>query len=313
MIFPFTLVNTSLFYALHDRSPTDPLKSNGWKISRYRFFCYVLLGSFVWYWFPGWIAQFLQAFAFVTWIKPNNVIINQLFGGVTGLSLIPITFDWTYISGYIFSPLISPWFAIANSLIGLIVFFWFTAISLHYSGYWWNAYLPISDSAAYDNTGAVYNVTRILSPDYLFDKSAYKAYSPLFLSTTFSLCYGLSFAGIASIIVHTILFHGRELYQRAKASRADDEDIHAQLMRKYREAPDWWYVVLSGIMLGFCSGTVYGYETNLAGWALVIALSIAFIWAIPIGMIKAITNTDIGLNVFTGTSHRLLALLIPPM
>lgn len=28
-------------------------------------------------------------------IKPNNVVLNQLFGGFTGLSLIPITFDWT--------------------------------------------------------------------------------------------------------------------------------------------------------------------------------------------------------------------------
>ena len=98
MIFPFNLVNTSLFYTLHDRTPTDPSKTHGWKISRYRFFCYVFLGSFVWYWFPGWIAQFLSVFAWVTWIKPNNVVINQLFGGVTGLSLIPMTFDWTYIS-----------------------------------------------------------------------------------------------------------------------------------------------------------------------------------------------------------------------
>lgn len=29
-------------------------------------------------------------------IKPNNVIVNQLFGGFTGLALIPLTFDWTY-------------------------------------------------------------------------------------------------------------------------------------------------------------------------------------------------------------------------
>lgn len=32
-------------------------------------------------------------FAFVTWIRPKSVVINQLFGGSTGLSLIPITFD----------------------------------------------------------------------------------------------------------------------------------------------------------------------------------------------------------------------------
>lgn len=300
MIFPFTLVNTSLFYALHDRSPTDPTKTQGWKISRYRFFLYVFLGSFVWYWFPGWIAQFLQVFAFVTWIKPNNVVVNQLFGGVTGLSLIPITFDWTYISGYIFSPLIAPWHAIANTLIGMVAFYWFTAIGIHYSGHWWNEYLPMSDSNSYDNTGSTYNVTRVLTPDYLFDEAKYKEYSPLFLSTTFSLTYGLSFAGIASVIVHTALFHGQEIWQRAKASKADEEDVHTRLMRKYPEAPDWWYGALLAIMLGFCFGTVYGYETHLAGWALVLALLIATIWSIPIGMIKAITNIDIGLNVFTG-------------
>ena len=36
-------------------------------------------------------------------------------------------------------------------------------------------------------------------------------YSPLFLSTTFSLSYGLSFAAIAAVIFHTILFHGQEI------------------------------------------------------------------------------------------------------
>ena len=34
----------------------------------------------------------------------------------------------------------------------------------------------------YDNTGAVYNVTRILNDDGNFNLEHYKAYSPLFLS-----------------------------------------------------------------------------------------------------------------------------------
>ena len=158
----------------------------------------------------------------------------------------------------------------------------------------------MSDSNSYDNTGSVYNVTRILTPDYLFDEAKYKTYSPLFLSTTFSLAYGLSFAGISAVIVHTALFHGREIYDRARVSKADEEDVHTRLMRKYREAPDWWYAVLLLITIAFSFGTIYGYETHLTGWALVIAFLIAAIWAIPIGMIKAITNIDIGLNVFTG-------------
>ena len=168
----------------------------------------------------------------------------------------------------------------------------------------------MSDSGAYDNTGATYNVTRILTPEFLFDPVAYKTYSPLFLSTTFSLSYGLSFAGIAAVIVHTVLYHGQEIYDRAKVSNADEEDVHTRLMRKYREAPDWWYAVMFVIMLSFCFGTIYGYETHLTGWALVIALLIAVIWSIPIGMIKAITNIDIGLNVFTGMFSTFLS--VPP-
>lgn len=39
----------------------------------------------------------------------------------------------------------------------------------------------MSDAATYDNTGATYNTTRILTPDITLDEEAYKAYSPLFL------------------------------------------------------------------------------------------------------------------------------------
>lgn len=37
MIWPTTLVNASLFHALHDHSKTDPAKANGWTIGRYRY------------------------------------------------------------------------------------------------------------------------------------------------------------------------------------------------------------------------------------------------------------------------------------
>lgn len=99
MIWPPTLVGTVMMYTLHDNSKTDPSTADGWSISRFRFFLIVFIGSFTWYWFPGFIAQFLSVFAIVTWIKPKNVILNQLFGGWSGISLLPITFDWTQITG----------------------------------------------------------------------------------------------------------------------------------------------------------------------------------------------------------------------
>jgi len=309
MIWPQNLVSTSVFYALHDHSKTDPSKSHGWSVSRYRYFLYVAIGSFVWYWFPGYLAQFLSVFAFVTFIRPDSVVINQLFGGWTGVSLIPITFDWTQVVGYNSSPLVSPFHAIANTLIGLVIFWWLTTIGLHYSGHWYAEYLPISDSSSYDNTGSVYNVSKILTPEFTLDLAKYKTYSPLFLSTTFSLTYGLSFATIAAVMVHTVLFHGEDIYARLRASKTDEEDVHNRMMQKYPEAPDWWYGVLLIVMVAISLVTCLAYPTHLAWWAFLIALVIALVWTIPIGIVQATTNIQIGLNVFT----EFISKYIPPL
>ncbi|KAI9818049.1 MAG: hypothetical protein M1827_000673 [Pycnora praestabilis] len=298
MIWPADLVNTSLFYALHDHRKSDPSKTAGWSIGRYKYFLCVFVGAFVWYWFPGYIAQFLSVFAFVTWIRPNNVVVNQLFGGWSGLSLLPITFDWTQITGYVYSPLIPPFHAIANTMIGCVFFFWFVTIGIHYNGQWYSEYLPISNSNSYDNTGAPYNVSKILSSDFTLDEAAYAKYSPLFLSTTFALTYGLSFATITALIVHTSLFHGADIWSRLR-NEYEDDDVHARMMREYKDAPNWWYGILFVIFLAIALVTVLVYPTNLAWWAFFVALFISFIFAIPIGMVWGLTNIRLGLNVIT--------------
>ena len=63
----------------------------------------------------------------------------------------------------------------------------------------------MSDFSIYDNTGATYNVSRIITPQLTLDEASFKEYSPLFLSTSFAISYGLSFATIASLIVYTFI------------------------------------------------------------------------------------------------------------
>lgn len=299
LIWPADLINCSLFNALHDHSAPDPRKVSGWTMGKYRLFLYVMCGSFLWYFFPGYIAPFLSVFAWVTWIKPQNVVINQLFGGWTGLSLIPMTFDWTQISGFNFSPLIAPWHAIANTLIGMVVFYWITTLGIHYTGLFYGKHLPISDSDSYDNTGATYNVSRILNANQEFDLQKYKSYSPLFLTTTFSMSYGLSFATIIAVLLHTGLFHGPELWIRLKKFGTEEEDVHGRLMAKYKTVPLWWYGAITLIMIGMALGVVIGYPTHLSWWAFFISLIIACVWFVPCGLVQGTTNIQIGLNVLT--------------
>jgi hypothetical protein len=76
-------------------------------MTRQRFFCIAMAGSFIWYWVPGYLFTGLSIFNWVCWITPNNVAINTLFGTYTGLGMSALTFDWWIISS-IGNPLITP-------------------------------------------------------------------------------------------------------------------------------------------------------------------------------------------------------------
>lgn len=299
MIWPANLVSVTLMNAMYEKPPPNDPTIIGGSMPRYRWFGIITLCSFVYYFIPGFLAQFLSIFAFATWIAPDNAVVNQLFGGLTGLSLVPITFDWAQVSGFVGSPMIPPWYAIANTIIGVVIFIIIVTSGLHYSNTWYADFLPISDSSTYDNTGMPYNVSRVITAGFTLNEEAYHAYSPLFLSTTFALTYGLSFAAISSLIVYTYLHHSKTIWLQYKDATKETEDIHTKLMRKYVEAPTWWYMSLFVLMLGIGFVTVLAYPTNLTWWAFLLAVLISFVFSLPIGIIQAVTNNQIGLNVLT--------------
>lgn len=109
MIWPENLVGVTLMNAMYEGNDRPDPTVFGGSMHRYRWFTIVTGCAFVYYFIPGFLAQFLSIFAVATWIAPQNAVVNQLFGGLTGLSILPITFDWTQVAGYVGSPLIPPW------------------------------------------------------------------------------------------------------------------------------------------------------------------------------------------------------------
>ena len=227
-----------------------------------------------------------------------------------------ITFDWLQVS-YIGSPLATPWWAEANIAAGFVFFFWFITPIFYYSNVWFAQYMPISSRGSFDNTGAAYDVSQILNDDSTINLEKYHAYSPLFLSTTFAISYGLSFASITSTLMHTFLYFRKQIWTQSRKSLSEQPDIHARLMSVYPQVPEWWYAGILGEYAAFSalvrdlnhqllvSMFVFGvisielWPTEFPVWAFVLALLIAFFYIIPIGMIQAITNQQVGLNVIT--------------
>ncbi|EME50295.1 hypothetical protein DOTSEDRAFT_68981 [Dothistroma septosporum NZE10] len=303
MIWPGALVSVAFMYALHDHADSIPQLASGWIISRYKWFMYVMLAMFLWSWFPDFIIPAFSYFAWVTWIKPDNVVINQLFGQTTGVSLgfpfTGFTLDWAQINSFYGSPLISPWHATGNILVGIVFLLWIVTPALHYTNTWYANYLPISQNGITDNTGSTYNTSRILTPEHVVNPAAYEAYSPLFLSTSFALAYGVSFATISALVSHTYLYHGKDIWRRWKASRGELDDVHMKIMRKYKVVPAWWYMALLLVTIGFAFASACAWPTGMKASSVVLSLVIAFAWTIPIGIIQGMTNIQLGLNVFT--------------
>ena len=114
---------------------------------------------------------------------------------------------------------------------------------MYYTNAFYTYHLPISSTHSFDNTGKSYDVNRILDGG-TFNNTKYQAYSPLFLSATFTLSYGLSFAAITAVLTHTFLYNGKQIWNQSRKSMHEQSDIHARLMAKYPQVPEWWYAVI---------------------------------------------------------------------
>lgn len=289
MIWPGTLMSAAMFTTLHKE---ENHVANGWKITRWKFFFVVWLSSFIFYFLPGLLAPALSYFNIITWFAPQNVVVANLFGVASGLGLFPVTFDWAQIA-YIGSPLVTPFWAAMNVVGGLVIVMWIIAPIAYYKNYLFSSYMPILSSLVFDNTGKQYDVSKILTKDFLFDKEAYHNYSRVYLPITYVLSYGLQFAALASLLTHTACWHGKDIWRQWKRSlkevgeegkgayeavpgsagpsngeldepvprtlrRADSsnfdniisqEDVHNRLMKRYKDAPGWWYLLTFVSML----------------------------------------------------------------
>lgn len=147
--------------------------------------------------------------------------------------------------------------------------------------------MPILSSAVFDNTGKPYDVSRILTPDFLFDKEAYQKYSRVYLPITYVLSYTAQFASLSALVTHTVCWHGTDIWQQTKQSlmNGDNErkmdyqpisqgdtsprtnirtkllaeptlnsiggstDVHNRLMSRYDDCPISWYITTFVAML----------------------------------------------------------------
>lgn len=307
MWWPSTLVQISLFKTLHEKEHEDDgnTSDSGVKkrrMSRPKFFVIALACSFCWYIFPGYLFRTLSSISWICWVFPKSVTAHQIGSGLNGLGVGALTLDWATVASFLFSPLISPFFAIANVFVGYFVIM-YIVIPISYWGL--NIYnaktFPIYSADLFTADGQEYDIASIVNNQFKLDIDQYKKQGRINLSTFFSLTYGFGFATIAATVSHVALFYGREIYDRYRASTKGKMDIHSRLMKRYQDIPSWWFYILLGVTMSVALALCIflNDEVQMPYWGLFLASAIAFLFTLPISIITATTNQTPGLNIIT--------------
>ncbi|KAL5540513.1 hypothetical protein UlMin_043500 [Ulmus minor] len=294
MWWPSTLVQVSLFRALHEKDEQ--------RMTRAKFFLIALICSFSWYVVPGYLFSTLTNISWVCWVFSKSVTAQQIGSGMRGLGLGSITLDWSAVASFLRSPLICPFFAIMNIFAGYALII-YIVIPIAYWGLdlYGATKFPILSSHLFTAKGQIYNITAIVNDKFELDIPSYQEQGRIHLSMFFALTYGFGFATIASTLTHVAFFYGREIYQRYSASYTGKEDIHTKLMRRYKDIPSWWFylmlAVTVAVSLVLC--TVLKDQVQMPWWGLLFAGAMAFTFTLPISIITATTNQTPGLNIIT--------------
>ncbi|KAJ3093378.1 hypothetical protein HDU96_002334 [Phlyctochytrium bullatum] len=317
------------------------------RLSRFAFFWIAVTATALYQLLPSYIAPLLASISILCYLAPytpNEKVVRMLgsaqVGG--GIGMLSLSFDWNVISSM--APITSPLWALINQVLGLWLMAWLvTPLLWVNNAFGMDQKLGADPDQGPNGTGVAYNLEndrwqlkvrfplgQALNSPALFnrngvavqtrrfvfrgnltlDEAFYDAQKPIYITTFFAIEYTASFIVFAAAISHVALWYGRDIFNRFRTSIGDLDrsDVHARLMDVYADVPDVWYITLLLANLAAAVGVCQWGGFDLPWWGVVMALALAIISVLPIGIIQAISGQQIGLNVM---SEFLIGLIIP--
>jgi hypothetical protein len=252
----------------------------------------------------------LSFFAWLCWFKVTNLRLVELTG-MQGFGIGSLRLSWASIIGAWNSPIIVPYWAKINILIGFVLIVWILSPLGFYTNFLELHFSPIRTIAIVRSKGYFDNFHEYIDqPKFLFNETKYKLYVEKYGEHRFSVAlllhFGLTLALITSLMVHTILYHGHDIVKQAHTSLSNrSNDIHCFLMSLYPETPEWWFTIV--FLLSLLSGILACQYGQLMEWYhVLLGVAVSWVLILPYGIIRATT----GLNVINDTIPLLVGSLI---
>lgn len=275
--------------------------------------------SFVYEWVPHLLFSSIAFFEWPVWIAPRKYGVNLLFGGTSGMGLSFLSGDWWTTTSTLGSPLIVPRFARVNMFAGFIIAVCILAPLLVFTNRRDAAHIPFSGMGIFRSDGVLYEKVAVSPPSIVeslrplpetWDQTHETL--PHVPATTVSV-FAFSFAASTALLTHAALFYGREVIQWLFYTARDTgapggrmPDQHTKLMMHYDPVPDWWYIILLVFAFALAIPMAVVHRTGLPVYGLLLAVLLAAIYIVPVGLMTAITSYEIKITYLSALLSGLL-------
>ncbi|KAJ3013616.1 hypothetical protein HKX48_005646 [Thoreauomyces humboldtii] len=278
-----------------------------YKMSRYTFFWIAVICCIGYEFLPQYIFNALQTVSLLCWFSKDAVARN--YGSATyGFGYLTLTFDWNYITSTFMT---TPFWVTCLMLSGNIFWTWIMVPILNAGNHPGSNAISaatgmqaINDSGLYTLDGALVAKTHLYNlPEFTVNHTYIETAGPFVISNTFYMSYVQSFFNLSATLSHCFLWYGPQLKRQTIAmfrqEGRESHDVHNELMRAYKEVPEWFYALIA---LVFFIGMILTGELTIfkmPWWSVFVATAVVAVFIIPIAIINAITGMQIGLNVIT--------------
>jgi OPT family oligopeptide transporter len=301
MWWPSNLVYANLIHTFHG-SLTKKITR-----LRMRMFLLVITFGFLYQLVPQIVAPVLASVSLICLIGFGSAFNERgvstplgQFASRKGGGILALSFDWSTIS--VLGPMYTPLWSQMNYIFSSVLFSWILTPILYYFNAWDAKSLKnIYGREALNPNSTVYDISPYLNSDFRIAPDVNPP--PLRLSVNRVLVYGAGFATLSAVLAQFIMFYFKKTMDVFRMPLRDlqQKDVHTRLMQKYAQVPTWWYIWLLLLTMGGSIGiTLYHNSAFDANWWIVpLAIGMTMVFLVPIGIIQAVSNQSIGLNIIS--------------
>ncbi|EIW85265.1 OPT oligopeptide transporter, partial [Coniophora puteana RWD-64-598 SS2] len=289
-LYPSALPSISLLQSMHFGGMLNRKKM--------KYFWIVFTAIFCWEIVPTWMFPLLTAFSVICLAdNGRSPFVRNLFGAGSsneGLGLLSFGFDWSLITQAY--PLYWPLQTQVSSWIGIAICYALMTGCYYndvFEGY--SRGIPFMSTALFSGNGSSYDQSAILNSENQLDPEKYAQIGPPYMSATYAISLLVSYGSTGAAFSHIMLWHWRQLWEAFRGfnflrSKQDFDDVHFQKMKVYPEVPQSWYCALFAVSLALAIGLAYSDVHTLPWWSVIVFTIIAFILAVILGFIDAVTG-----------------------